>query len=358
MDGYLPDWEAARSKLRRSLADAPAPFRPDVPVGTHHPWQLIGRAIDERVRLMVGPTQSIDRRNGRPSDGVGTSDGIGLGRVLPALQAKLRRAPDEIRAAVNAAPADLTAALCVAQGSAAQDEELLARYCYLAALFDVRGGISQAVDWLLCDGAATSLESWVTRVPPAAVDDLVQLAALAAPVFHPLAQMPTQDKLAGPWFAGTRDVGGADADLILNRTLIDIKAYADPRRIGRVELYQLVGYALLDYDDGYQLESAGFYLARSGTLVSWQLDDLLTAMGATIGIGDLRDALASRFERERKERAADLRARLRGAPAEQDRRRRPRRPGGSVTSSVLADWQSDLMTRFIRAAKRRIDPHY
>lgn len=283
-------------------------------------------------------------------------DGIGLGWVLSPLRAGLRRTPDAIRGAVNAAVADLTAALCAAQGVVAQDEELLARYCYLAALFDVRGGISRTIDWLLGDGAATSLESWAARVPPGAVGDLVQLAALAAPVFHPLAQMPTQGKLAGPTFAGTRDVGGADADLILDRTLIDIKAYTDPRRIGRVELYQLVGYALLDYDDAYQLESAGFYLARSGSLVSWHLDDLLTAMGATIGIGDLRDVLASRFERERQERA-DHWARLR-ALAGADRRRGPRRPGGYVANDVLAEWQNDLMNRFVRAAKRRIDPHY
>ncbi|MFD7004071.1 hypothetical protein ACFWA5_49600 [Streptomyces mirabilis] len=39
-----------------------------------------------------------------------------------------------------------------------QNEELLARYCCLAAAFDERGGIQQTPAWLMRDGADSSLD--------------------------------------------------------------------------------------------------------------------------------------------------------------------------------------------------------
>ncbi|HEY1704834.1 MAG TPA: hypothetical protein VGG75_34475 [Trebonia sp.] len=38
---------------------------------------------------------------------------------------------------------------------------------------------------------------------------------------------------------------------------------ATPSRLGKKELYQLLGYALLDYDDEYGIQRLGFYGGRS-----------------------------------------------------------------------------------------------
>ncbi|MEU6663033.1 hypothetical protein [Streptomyces sp. NPDC046821] len=332
-EDHLPYWQDSVAHLRRTLGKAPTPVRPPWPDGVKPPWGLIGRGIDERIRLMTGPTRTVLLRpDDRHSARLQRAE---LGYVLSFLRAALRHRSDEVRTAVEAATAALAASLDTRQGTGAQDEEVLARHCYLAAMFDVRGGIEPTIDWLLRDGAATTLDSWAAAVPDAAVEDLVQLAGLAAPVFAPLAvALPAERKVAAPLFTGSRDVGGADADLILGGMIVDCKATIRPHRIGRAELYQLIGYALLDYDDIYQLDSAALYLARTGTLVRWDLDELLDLTGAEMGIGDLRDALARTLQTARAARREALAARWEAHRASQ--------PG---RSPVLAAWREELYSR-------------
>jgi hypothetical protein len=74
---------------------------------------------------------------------------------------------------------------------------------------------------------------------------------------------------AGPDLAGSPDVGGADADLIISGLLIDIKATVAPSRLRKPEFYQLLGYALPDYDDEYRIGALGFYLSQFGRLITW-----------------------------------------------------------------------------------------
>ncbi|MGN5380469.1 hypothetical protein ACQ4WX_35095 [Streptomyces lasalocidi] len=337
---YLPDWRTAAAQLRRALDSANAPVRPSFPDGTRPPWGLIGRGIDERIRLMIGPTREAPSfPGGFHRDAQGQAR-VSLGYAAPFLRRALRNEAADIRAAIEAASKALTEALNAAQGPGKQDEELIARYCYLAAFFDVRGGIQKTIAWLLHDGVDSSLGRWVARVPQEAADDLVRLAELARSVFHPLADLPISKKFAGPHFPGSHDVGGADADLIVDRVLIDIKATIQPGKIGRAELYQLVGYALLDYDDVYELESIALYLARTGTLVRWDLDETIALMGSPYGIGDLRDSLSTSLERDRRAR----RARFASLLLENQRPHRPQ-------TSVLAAWRKDLIIRMSAAMR-------
>ena len=80
----------------------------------------------------------------------------------------------------------------------------------------------------------------------------------------------------GPTFEGSRDVGGADADVILGTSLIDVKTTVDPK-VARDGLWQILGYALLDYSDAYGIDAAGFYFARQGQFVEWPLAELARA---------------------------------------------------------------------------------
>jgi len=78
-----------------------------------------------------------------------------------------------------------------------------------------------------------------------------------------------------PTFGGSVDIGGADADLIVDGLLIDIKSIAKPG--GRFkDIYQLAGYCLLDYRDEYKITGVGIYFARQGVLVSRPLDQFFT----------------------------------------------------------------------------------
>jgi hypothetical protein len=67
----------------------------------------------------------------------------------------------------------------------------------------------------------------------------------------------------GPTFAGSTDIGGADADFVIDGLLLDCKATTT--RLGSAEIGQLAGYLLLDYDDQYRITQVGLYLSRQGT---------------------------------------------------------------------------------------------
>ena len=96
--------------------------------------------------------------------------------------------------------------------------------------------------------------------------------------------------ILNPAFEGSQDVGGADADLILDGCLIDIKATVNPR-VANLWIYQLLGYVLLDYSGQYQIDEVGFYLARQGVLLKLPLQELLNRLSGdlTTSLYDLRD---------------------------------------------------------------------
>lgn len=89
----------------------------------------------------------------------------------------------------------------------------------------------------------------------------------------------THTCILNPTFGAASElVGGADADLMLDNRLVDIKATKEPRLDMR-DFYQLVGYYLLYGLDGLeirggdlrnsQIESLGIYFARFGFL--WEV---------------------------------------------------------------------------------------
>lgn len=78
-----------------------------------------------------------------------------------------------------------------------------------------------------------------------------------------------------PVFDGSGLVGGADADFILGNRFYEIKAVLRPRDKLPDRLRQLIGYLLLDWNDRYGLETAGFYFARQGEFVSWPVAFLI-----------------------------------------------------------------------------------
>jgi len=55
-------------------------------------------------------------------------------------------------------------------------------------------------------------------------------------------------------------------------------------------VYQLLGYALLDYSNQYKLQVVGVYLARRGLLVRWEIAELLSVCCDTEDFDALRVA--------------------------------------------------------------------
>jgi hypothetical protein len=98
---------------------------------------------------------------------------------------------------------------------------------------------------------------------------------------------------AGPTFAGSPDVDGADADMIVDDLLIEIKSTVTPSRLGKRDFYQALGYVILDYDNEYRIGRLGFYLTRFGRLVTWTVEEYLTLLGSQRSLDEQRRACAA-----------------------------------------------------------------
>ncbi len=81
-----------------------------------------------------------------------------------------------------------------------------------------------------------------------------------------------------PTFAGSEDVGGADADIIVGGILLDIKTSKQPRPVRLEHLWQLMGYVLLDYPDKYGINAMGFEFPRHQLTRYWPVQELITVM--------------------------------------------------------------------------------
>src|SRR5205823_638412 len=148
--------------------------------------------------------------------------------------------------------------------TSSEDNELLCRYCYVMGLFDqlFRTGPRPDLVVLKVDPEAP-VDELLALAPPGCVRDLDALVTAAA---EPLAALSRVPVFVGPTFAGSRDVGGADGDIIAGTCLVDFKTSKKPTLESRM-IHQLVAYALLDYDDEYHLEEVALYMARQARLL-------------------------------------------------------------------------------------------
>jgi hypothetical protein len=158
------------------------------------------------------------------------------------------------------------------------DHEYLARACWAFTLFTevYRGGPMVAAMGPLgqLQGRRVSAAQLLDLVPSAA---LSQLAAFRS-VFE-ASLIPQLASRHGRWYLGPVFTGSelmnADGDLIAAGLLIDLKTSAKKPSLGRAELFQVIRYALLDFDHAYQLTDLGIFSARYSHLTTWNLQALL-----------------------------------------------------------------------------------
>lgn len=78
-----------------------------------------------------------------------------------------------------------------------------------------------------------------------------------------------------------RGIGRANqnvADLITTGLLLDLKTTAKPFSLPLADLFQVIGYALLDFDDEFGITRLGFFSARYGHLTTWDIETLLRTL--------------------------------------------------------------------------------
>lgn len=177
------------------------------------------------------------------------------------------------------------------------DRGLAARAAWSLALcvsaYRATPAFAPLVPELVYNGAFT-VAKMLEQADDAAVAELVALRELCNKRLIP--------QLAGPYHLGpTFDLSdpgpgqriAAEADLIAGGLLIDIKTTLGPKNkaglrpeaLKAENIYQLLGYALLDYSNRYKIDQIGIFSARYGTLVTWPLERVTSLMsGMTFDI--------------------------------------------------------------------------
>ena len=241
------------------------------------PYSLLGTAVDFRIRFhFQGAINQLQVAQEGAMLLVGGGGPIGLEYLYldsphhvpgsnPTLEAS---SVSEFFRALT----EFVARLPYGQPLPRHDEETLCRFCVVLAYFDqaFRAGPKRLADSPLMRNHCPAVEDLLSIARHEWVEDLAAQSRLFC---ERVGGWVTQPHWLNPTFGGSSDVGGADADLIVGSTLIDIKATVNPK-IGRPWLWQLLGYALLDYSDHYGIDTVGVYLSRQGCLLEWPIEAL------------------------------------------------------------------------------------
>lgn len=240
------------------------------------PWSTIGIAMDYRIRYYfdVTPVDSLVAFYWTIYMGVpGGAPAYGpLQNLSDIFFRNLENFTDQCQPVARRLPA--------------VEEDVLNRYCIVLALFEevVRAGLSHNSP--LSKERFNSAEDLLSVAEPSSLDDMRQISWRFYDGFSPLLELP---HILNPTFDGSIDVGGADADLIVDGALIDIKTSKN-RRIDAYFIRELLGYTLLDYSDRYHIDSIGLYMSRQGILFKWSLDEVIADLcpGPASSIAELR----------------------------------------------------------------------
>jgi hypothetical protein len=251
-------------RLAPGLKDAQAAYRaapgpimvPGVPreaadAGT------IGTAADWMMRFLVHPTPSLRL----------AAQGASLCGMMPALR--------ELAFMLDFRDGGTDQFTGPAQG-VGTESDLLYRACWgLALLTEVyRRGPDIAAIGPIGRLPHKSAQSLLGAAPDAGLE---QLAALRDVMESAL--MPAVDSRHGLWaigpvFAGSEIMRG-DADLIAGGLLTELKTTNKKPSLGVTDLWQMLGYVLMDYVDEYAITDVALFSARYGYLAQWNLDTLL-----------------------------------------------------------------------------------
>lgn len=147
----------------------------------------------------------------------------------------------------------------------------------------------------LLEARSFRAQALLALAPEDAVRQLDELRAVSREVLVP--------RLSGPYRLGptfdASDLCKADADVIAGSLLLDFKTSLGVKnartgsrsdRLDLIDLYQVVGYALFDHSDRYNIGQVGIYSARFGHLVTWELQSILDELaGGSVPVQEGRE---------------------------------------------------------------------
>jgi hypothetical protein len=256
-----------RDAQRRYRESAPPLAVPGVPrsdadpgtVGTAADWLLRFLICRQpELHLVMGGAAACRKAGIDVAPALASIAGV-LGVLLPT------RPPERVRVFTGPAP-----------GSDA-DPGLLARSCWALALLTeaFRAGPMIAARGPLGQfrGGRVSGDDLLALAPTAGLTQLAEFRHIFETALLPQLAARTGPWALGPTFAGSELIK-ADADLIAAGLLLELKTSAK-LSLCITDLFQVIGYALLDFDDDYRVADLGIFTARYGYLATWELGALL-----------------------------------------------------------------------------------
>jgi hypothetical protein len=263
--------------------------------GEDYPWSMVETAIGYRLRYFWGMTAAKNLQ---------VREGLNSGTVIYALSVRPARGAEDDLFAAHQKPHALWTSVWepyvertivrikpVGRNLHADDERQLDQICFVLSGWDAIRSAGR-VDEILLE-ASVSPNPLDRLVTAASEEVLSDLAALAARWWQAKATVPSADRppLIHPDWDRLQQVGGARADLWLDRTLLDFCTTANPAADFDLALNRLLAKVLLDgpTQDGQTIEKIGIYWTRQGTTSLWPVGDVLHLMsGESRNIEDWR----------------------------------------------------------------------
>lgn len=277
-----------------------------IPTKQHDSARLVGTAFDYRLRMHFGAGFADSKESLAPWRKQMLLNGI----------ARLTLTGSGLGSSTDRKWAETTAGLL--EETSTGDGDMQAKVSIVLAWLDwgfrSRGKWSDGLRTIAKVVGEHGADGWEALVAPIDRDFATEAAEVAE--IMELTQPPRARRVdCGVVFDGSGFVGGGDADLILDGCLYDVKTTEHPRRDFPVSLRQLIGYALLDWSDTFGLKSVGFYFARQGAWMSWNLRELIreTALSGT-SLDGLREAFCATAQERNPRALARMRRRARAAP--------------------------------------------
>lgn len=273
--------------LNRELARTPLIEPPAV---ERYDYGLVGTALDFRLRMYFSRTAT--------TKGYTVAE-LGADRALEcAVQfaGADSETLEETSLATFARVAEVLAgAEVVGRRLSQSDEDQVNRACVVLALFEQCFRVRPRRDFAIVQALIAGQDAIFGLVRSEWLEDLRVLSWR----FHETqaALLASTSFFLNPVFLGSIDVGGADGDLIVDGELIDITTSRQP--LARAKLFEILAYALLDYEDQYGIRAASVYVARRGVRPAWSLEELMSTLsGERVDLGRERVALRFALARE------------------------------------------------------------
>jgi hypothetical protein len=282
-----------RAVQRRYREPAPGLVVPPADPGDLNP-RTTGTAADWLLRFLVHSQPDMHL----PLVGVLNCAGVGINllaafaQVLDVVGIPRSLIAADLRTASGAAGSGPRDRFTGPAAGTAADPVLLYRTCWATALLTevFRGGPGVAVRGPLGRFAGrrnVTGDELLAMTPPPAAGQMTLFREVFTTVL-----LPQLADCHGLWGVGSAFTGSAlisaDADLIAAGLLLDLKTSAQ-FALPPTDLYQVIGYTLLDFNDEFGVNRLGIFSARYGHLTTWDAPELLRDLaGRDISLEDTR----------------------------------------------------------------------